>query len=43
MDQEIRELTHQRDMAQTRVETMLRSGGDQSSKSWVRKYVLFLS
>ncbi|KAK6115276.1 hypothetical protein DH2020_007545 [Rehmannia glutinosa] len=36
MDKEIRELTHQRDLAQSRVEDMLRSGGEyQASKSWV--------
>ncbi|KAK6131245.1 hypothetical protein DH2020_035002 [Rehmannia glutinosa] len=35
MDKEIRELTHQRDLAQSRVEDMLRSGGEyQASKSW---------
>ncbi|KAH6832033.1 ATP binding microtubule motor family protein [Perilla frutescens var. hirtella] len=35
MDQEIRELKNQRDMAQSRVEDMLRSGSEnQSSKSW---------
>ncbi|KAI3464881.1 hypothetical protein Pfo_021544 [Paulownia fortunei] len=36
MDKEIRELTHQRDLAQSRVVDMLRSGGEyQASKSWV--------
>ncbi|KAL8059142.1 hypothetical protein ABFX02_03G067200 [Erythranthe guttata] len=35
MDKEIRELTHQRDLAQSRVEDMLRSGGEyQASKTW---------
>ncbi|KAL3845291.1 hypothetical protein ACJIZ3_002694 [Penstemon smallii] len=33
MDKEIKDLTHQRDLAQSRVEGMLRSGGE--SKSWV--------
>lgn len=43
MDKEIRELTHQRDLAQSRVEEMLRSGADhQASKTWVRSYICFL-
>ncbi|KAK4487433.1 hypothetical protein RD792_005932 [Penstemon davidsonii] len=33
MDREIKDLIHQRDLAQSRVEDMLRSGGE--SKSWV--------
>ncbi|XP_073118578.1 kinesin-like protein KIN-7F [Henckelia pumila] len=36
MDKEIRDLTYQRDQAQTHIENMLKSGGEyQASKSWV--------
>ncbi|KZV20152.1 hypothetical protein F511_01009 [Dorcoceras hygrometricum] len=36
MDKEIRELTYQRDQAQSHIENMLKSGGEyQASKSWV--------
>ncbi|KAK4390752.1 Kinesin-like protein KIN-7F [Sesamum angolense] len=35
MSKEIRELKHQRDLAQSRVENMLRAGENLASKSWV--------
>ncbi|KAL0325800.1 UNVERIFIED_CONTAM: Kinesin-like protein KIN-7F [Sesamum radiatum] len=35
MSKEIRELKHQRDLAQSRVENMLRAGENPASKSWV--------
>lgn len=44
MDKEIRELTKQRAIAESRVEDLLRMvGNDQSSSQWVRAYYCLIS